>query len=371
MHCAVDGLADGADRQAGRRPTTHDHVDRRRPDAAARSGRAQGRRRDPARTPDDRDPPRERRIPAACIGIAVDHNGATLNIRARKAVIVATGGSTGNVNFRRMFDPRLTEEYCGLAGMPWSDQDASGETCRAWPSARRCGALFNQTGEFGYGITKPGAIGCQYGYRNLRWMPGSEVFDKARATGLAGHGLAGRRSWSTCWASASTTRPARQFTCQQLQDRSIPTMPGSYLNAKNIKYNPNNFLNAALAGIGDGHNGGGPIWAIFDADAVAREKWNPEPAARRHRRRLLLQRRHDRGTGAEDRDEIPARADAAAKSRRDGRALQFIRRCRQGRGFRQAHAALQDRQAAVLCRLGDAGASTTPAPACASTRAAR
>ena len=41
-----------------------------------------------------------------------------MNIRARKAVIIATGGHTGNVNFRRMFDPRLTEEYCGLAGMP-------------------------------------------------------------------------------------------------------------------------------------------------------------------------------------------------------------------------------------------------------------
>jgi succinate dehydrogenase/fumarate reductase flavoprotein subunit len=32
-------------------------------------------------------------------------------------------------------------------------------------------------------------------------------------------------------------------------------------------------LNAALAGIDDGHNGGGPIWAIFDSDAVAREGW--------------------------------------------------------------------------------------------------
>jgi succinate dehydrogenase/fumarate reductase flavoprotein subunit len=61
------------------------------------------------------------------IGVTVEHDGVTLNIRARKAVIIATGGSTGNVNFRRMFDPRLTEEYCGLAGMPWSDQDASGE----------------------------------------------------------------------------------------------------------------------------------------------------------------------------------------------------------------------------------------------------
>jgi succinate dehydrogenase/fumarate reductase flavoprotein subunit len=100
------------------------------------------------------------------LGIAVDRKGGRpIDIRARKAVIVGTGGSTGNVNFRRMFDPRLTEEYCGLAGMPWSDQDASGEL----------------------------------------------------------------------------------------------------------------WLNAALAGIDDGHNGGGPIWAIFDSDAVAREGWQPQP----------------------------------------------------------------------------------------------
>lgn len=53
--------------------------------------------------------------------------------------------------------------------------------------------------------------------------------------------------------------------------------PGSYLNAANIKYNPANFLNAALAGPGDPVNGGGPIWAIFDSDAVKREKWTVTP----------------------------------------------------------------------------------------------
>jgi hypothetical protein len=42
------------------------------------------------------------------------------------------------------------------------------------------------------------------------------------------------------------------------------------------------FLNACLArhdDLGkDGHaNGGGPIWAVFDADAVVREKWDPRP----------------------------------------------------------------------------------------------
>ena len=52
---------------------------------------------------------------------------------------------------------------------------------------------------------------------------------------------------------------------------------GSYLNAKNIKYDPANFLDAALAGTGETVNGGGPIWAIFDADAAKREQWTVEP----------------------------------------------------------------------------------------------
>ena len=56
-----------------------------------------------------------------------------------------------------------------------------------------------------------------------------------------------------------------------------PYTQGSYLNAGNVAFKPNNWINAAMAGIGDGHNGGGPIWAIFDADAVARENWVPTP----------------------------------------------------------------------------------------------
>jgi succinate dehydrogenase/fumarate reductase flavoprotein subunit len=207
-------------------------------------------------------------------GIDVEHRGTRLSIRARKAVIIGTGGSAGNVNFRRMFDPRLTEEYCGLAGMPWSDQDASGEIAAMAVGAALWG-LFNQTGEFGYGLTKAGRIGCQYGYQHLHWQPGSKVFDQARASGL----------FVTDWQDAimvnmlgkrfyDETGPA--FTSNNF-DSIKPYVPNSYLNAKNVTYKPNNFLNAALAGIGDGHNGGGPIWAIFDSEAAAREKWVPEP----------------------------------------------------------------------------------------------
>ena len=207
-------------------------------------------------------------------GIAVAHNGATLDIRARKAVIVATGGSTGNVNFRRMFDPRLTEEYCGLAGMPWSNQDASGEIAAMAVGAALWG-LFNFTGEFGSGITKPGAIGCQYGYVNVRWHPGSEVFDQARAIGLPVAdwqdlilvNMLGQRFYD---------ETGHHFTYSTYKAVD-PYDPYSYRNAKNVTYDPSNFINAALAGIGDGHNGGGPIWAIFDADAVARETWQPKP----------------------------------------------------------------------------------------------
>ena len=218
-----------------------------------------------------RQQPRSGRV----LGIGVDNNGRRLAIRARKAVIIATGGMTGNVNFRRMFDPRLTEEYCGLAGMPWSDQDGSGELAGMAIGASLWG-LTNQANETGNGLTKATKIGCQYGYANLTWMPGSPVFDKARASGLRVAdwqdvilvNVAGKRFHD---------ETAGDFSGNQY-NQITPYVPHNYVNSQNIKYDPTNFINAALAGIpGDVHNGGGPIWAIFDADAVTREKWDPQP----------------------------------------------------------------------------------------------
>jgi succinate dehydrogenase/fumarate reductase flavoprotein subunit len=207
-------------------------------------------------------------------GITATHQGKTLNIRARKGVILATGGSTGNVNFRRMFDPRLTEEYCGVAGEPYSVQDASGELAAMAIGASLWG-LYNQTGEFGASITKPGRIGCQYGYVNLAWQPSSPVFHLARATGLRVAdwqdvilvNQAGLRFYDETSGqfTANNYNAVKQYTAR------------SHLNAANIKYNPRNFLNAAMAGTGEPVNGGGPIWAIFDAEAVTREKWKVTP----------------------------------------------------------------------------------------------
>ncbi len=219
---------------------------------------------------------REQPISGRVLGVTVESKGAKLNIRAKKAVIIATGGSTGNVNFRRMFDPRLTEEYAGVAGEPWSFQDASGELAAMSVGASLWG-FYNQVGEFGTNITKPGYIGCQYGYRNLAWHPGSPVFNLARATGL----------FVKDWQDVILVNQAGLRFYDEMVDQFKsnnydavkPYAPGSYLNFVNTKYDPRSvgFINAALAGTGLSVNGGGPIWAIFDADAVKREKWDPVP----------------------------------------------------------------------------------------------
>jgi succinate dehydrogenase/fumarate reductase flavoprotein subunit len=208
------------------------------------------------------------------VGVSATHKGQPLTVRARKAVVLGTGGSTGNVEFRRMFDPRLTEEYCGLAGMPWSNQDASGELAAMAVGAALWG-LANQTAEFGWSITKAGRVGCRYGYTNTTWQPGSAVFDKAGATGLRVAdwqnlilvNMLGDRFYDETEA---------QFTANNAESLKN-YVQGSWRNVANQPHRSQNFLNAALAGIGDGHNGGGPIWAIFDADGAAREKWTPAP----------------------------------------------------------------------------------------------
>src|SRR2546428_1685098 len=124
-------------------------------------------------------------------------------------------------------------------------------------------------------LTKAGRIGSQYGYRNLEWQPGSPLFHLVRAVGL------NVRDYQNVILVNQTgmrfyDETAGQYTANNYHALSS-YKPGSYLNAANIKYNPANFLDAALAGNGEAVNGGGPIWAIFDAEAVKREQWTVAP----------------------------------------------------------------------------------------------
>ncbi len=206
-------------------------------------------------------------------GIAATNQGKTVNIRAKKGVIIGTGGHSSNVNFRRIFDPRLTEEY-QVAGEPYSFQDASGEIAAMAIGASLWGA-FNQSGEFGQTVTKAGWIGCQYGYVNLSWQPDSPIFSQARATGLSvkdyQDAILVTQAGLRFYDETQGQFPANNYNSIK------PYVPRSYLNAANVKYEPSNFINAALAGSGDTSAGGGPIWAIFDSDAVKREGWTVKP----------------------------------------------------------------------------------------------
>jgi hypothetical protein len=210
---------------------------------------------------------RENSSSGRVVGIAADTRGKMRNISA-------TGGHSSNVNFRRIFDPRLTEEYCGVAGEPYSFQDASGEVAAMAIGASLWGTA-NQTGEFGFHLTKPGRIGCQYGYTNLVWEPTSKWFRLARATGLAVNdpqdliyvNQVGKRFHNEAEG---------QFTANNWN--SIRDyIPNSYLNAARVHCAQTNYLPAAMGLNGGTHNGGGPIWAIFDSDAVKREQWDPRP----------------------------------------------------------------------------------------------
>jgi len=103
---------------------------------------------------------RERPSSGKVLGITVTSEGRTLNIEAKKGVIIATGGHTGNVNFRRIFDPRLTEEY-QQACQPYVYQSAAGELA-AMDIGASLWATACQTRDGGSAITKTRHIGCQW-----------------------------------------------------------------------------------------------------------------------------------------------------------------------------------------------------------------
>ncbi|HLQ35152.1 MAG TPA: FAD-dependent oxidoreductase, partial [Chloroflexota bacterium] len=183
---------------------------------------------------------RERPSAGRVLAVTARCGESDVNVRARRGVILATGGHSSNVAFRRMLDPRLTEEY-QTAGEPWTGQDGDGETL-----AMAVGAALQVTGHMTNGpgpiITKTLHIGCRWGYRNVKWDLKSPMFKLAGASGL---------------------------TVKDFQDLILVTQAGRrFWNEIDDSYK---FIDACLGSNGNlgrngrGANGGGPIWAIFDA----------------------------------------------------------------------------------------------------------
>ena len=207
----------------------------------------------------------------------IESTKPAMAIRAKKAVIIATGGMTSNLNYRRMFDPRLTEVLT-VAGEPYSFQDASGELAATAIGASLWG-FANQTLENGDNIRTQRVLATKWNY--MTWELEFPLFPLVRATGLAAkdwHDLilvnqVGKRFYD---------ETKGDYPHGNVYNDITPYTPNDYRNNEKIDYHPSkyNFFNAAVAMNEYSEPpdySAGPVWAIFDADAVARNKWKVTP----------------------------------------------------------------------------------------------
>jgi len=207
----------------------------------------------------------------------IESTQPTMNIRAKKAVIVTTGGMTSNLNFRRMFDPRLTAVLT-VAGEPYSYQDASGELAATAIGASLWG-FANQTLENGDNIRTKRALATKYNY--MTWELESPIFPLVRSTGL------NVKDWHDLILVNQVGKRFYDETKGDYPHGNVyndinPYTPNDYRNNEKIDYHPSkyNFFNAAVAMNEYSEPpdySAGPVWAIFDADAVKREGWRVTP----------------------------------------------------------------------------------------------
>jgi len=206
---------------------------------------------------------RQSPISGPVLGIAVKNlkDDSLVNIRARRGVIACTGGSSSNLFIRTIYDPRLTEEY-QVGCEPYSRQSGDAEQ-QGMAIGASLGATSNMRSESYLQLTKPSFIGCRYGY--ARWTPGGPSFEKAGASGIS-------------------VADYQDVICvDMLGRRFYDETVSTHLFSTDGRPDPVfGYLAAALASAvievnGVNQRAGGPIWAIFDADAVAREKWDPNP----------------------------------------------------------------------------------------------
>src|SRR5258705_1739664 len=217
----------------------------------------------------------------------VDEGAAVIHIRAKKAVIVATGGMHGSVPLRTMIDPRMIEpsiEYGPSSLIGPLNMDGSGIIAGMKIGANLAGMMQN----YQHSLASP-TISSVLGTRDTigSIFPGHPAFLFARAKGIA-IGAAG-------WEHAIAVDQAGQrfYNERAIADVSSdaayppgsdgtrkPFVPLDWRNASTAQvkaqYKRSAASDAALA-MNEGSRApdyaSGPVWAIFDSAAVARTGW--------------------------------------------------------------------------------------------------
>jgi hypothetical protein len=217
----------------------------------------------------------------------IDERAETIHIRARKAVIVATGGMHGSVPLRTMIDPRMVEpsiEYGPSSLIGPLNMDGSGISAGMKIGANLAGMMQN----YQHSLASP-TVSSVLGTRDAvaSIFPGHPAFLFARAKGIAIGG--------TGWEHAIAVNQVGQRFYNEREIGSVssdakfppgsdgtrnPFVPLDWRNASTAQvkaqYKWSAASDAALA-MNEGSRApdyaSGPVWAIFDAAAVARGGW--------------------------------------------------------------------------------------------------
>jgi len=217
----------------------------------------------------------------------IDETKQVIYVRARRAVVVGTGGYMGNIPFRTQFDPRMSEpsmQYStGLMGP--LHEDASGILAGMKVGAG-LGGLFQSYLHANTAMRLVGTLACTDVMDRV--MPGHPAFEFIRSYGIsigtAGWeyiiavnqvgkrffdeiSIGGERGQEAQWppGSGGTNKP---FTPLDWRNTSVAHIRRAYAWGHGS--------DAALA-INEGSRApdyaSGPVWAIFDQAAVDANKW--------------------------------------------------------------------------------------------------
>lgn len=218
----------------------------------------------------------------------IEEKARTITVRARKAIVIGTGGYMGNIPFRSMFDPRMRETsiQVGTALLGESSEDASGILA----GMKAGGALAGLMQPYGHSIATPrlsNRVGTSAA--SDQTFPGHPTFSFCRSVGLS----IGPAGWEHVIA---VNQVGRRF-CDETSigsetDGHAMYPPGNA--GTNVPFTPLDWRNTSVDHIrstyalGYAHDAAlalnegseapdyrtGPVWSIFDQAAVERNGWD-------------------------------------------------------------------------------------------------
>ena len=178
---------------------------------------------------------RDAHVRGAVLGVEANSGERTLNIKARKAVILGSGGWKGNPWLRRLFDPRMTEDLVA-SGEPFVKADGTGIIAALELGA----ALASDRGIDGHLFHR------MFGTRYYRFPTGSSY----AAPGLG---------------------PSGQLSSNEVADLVLVNKSGLRYVNEALPEKPALFYDASLA------QKDHVVWAVFDDATAKRHGWDPKP----------------------------------------------------------------------------------------------